>query len=255
MQLLKTAFHVHTDYSDDSNNSLEHLLEQAQRAHIHCLSITDHDTLAGAKALAAMADPNLRVIMGEEISSQDGHIIGLFLSEHVAPGMPARETAEAIKRQGGLVVVPHPFSRLFNCGLRHRINELVDLIDAVEVWNAQSPCPWDDRRAERFAFEHNLPALVGVDSHHRNSLGVCYQWLPAFDGPAGFLAALRRTDQVRRRHSLGYFFRSGLFTLAYRLGLGTMRSYGANCPQPRPKHAQRLQPEPLAPRPSFCTSK
>ncbi len=239
MRLLKTVFHVHTDHSDDSNNTVEHLLECAHRWEIDCLTITDHDTIEGARAVAAAAGPNLRVIIGEEISTREGHLIGLFLHEHVGPGRSARETAKAIRQQGGLVVVPHPFISMFSCGLRRAVHGLVDLIDAVEIANAQNLSPFPDRKARRFAARHGLPGLAGADSHHRNSLRASYQWLPEFDGPESFLAAVRQAELVPGRHTLGYFVRSAWLITRVRLGFGTPADYGRRCTTPRPNRRAR----------------
>ncbi|NLX21456.1 MAG: PHP domain-containing protein [Phycisphaerae bacterium] len=247
MRLLKTVFHVHTDFSDDSNNAVEHLLDCAHRWGIDCLAVTDHDTIEGAQALAAAAGPRPRVIVGEEISTHDGHLIGLFLNEHVGPGRSARETAKAIRQQGGLVVVPHPFNSIFGCGLRSTTHDLLDLIDAVEVANAQNFSPLPNRRARQFAHRHHLPALVGVDSHHRHSVHTCYQHIPEFDGPESFLAALRHAQLVPGRHTLGYFARSAWLLARYHLGLGTPADYGRRCPMARPKHHARSLPVPIEP--------
>ena len=243
MQLLKTVLHVHTDYSDDSDNEVGHLIESAGRLGVHCLAVTDHNSIEGAEILAAEAGPGLEVIIGEEISTPDGHLIGLFLQEHVEPGMSPRQTAEAIKEQGGLVVVPHPFNSMFSCGLRGALFDLVDLIDIVEIANAQNLLPFPNRRAARFAQAYGLPAVVGVDTHHQNSLDACYQWLPPFDGPGSFLESIAQAKLVAGRHRLGYFVRTALYIARYRLGFGFPSRYGRNCTVPRGQ--RMLQPVPV----------
>ncbi|GMV97492.1 MAG: PHP domain-containing protein [Phycisphaerae bacterium] len=234
MGRIKTVFHVHTDYSRDSNNTVDGLLAEARARGVGCLAITDHDTLAGARAAAARAGGDVRIIIGEEISTTRGHLIGLFLHEHVEPGRSPRKTAELIKRQGGLVVVPHPFNRLFGCSLREAVADLIDLVDAVEVCNAQNLLPFPNRRARALAEEHGLPMLVGVDTHHPGGLDSCFQLLPDFDGPEGFLAAIRRGRLFEGRHPLGYFAEAGWFTLCDKLGLPVPASYGRchGCDEP-----------------------
>ena len=239
MKFLKTVFHVHTDYSDDSDNSIEHLIESAEQSGVHCLAITDHDSIAGARALAKAAGTNLKVIVGEEISTAQGHLIGLFLTERIRPGMSVRDTAQAIKKQGGLVVVPHPFNVLFDCGLRRFVHQIVDLIDIVEVANAQNLLPFPNIRAARFARQHALPALVGVDTHHRGSLGACYQWLEPFDGPVSFLEATRQAKLVHARHTLRYFARAAVVIVRSRLGLALPERYGRHCTSSRHDHLGR----------------
>ncbi len=242
MRLLKTVFHIHTDYSDDSDNSVEHLLEAAERGGVDVLAVTDHDTIQGALALASLAPPGLKVIVGQEVSTAEGHLIGLFLREPIPPGRSARTTALDVRRQGGLVVVPHPFNTIFGCSLRGAVYDLVDLIDIVETSNAQNVFSYPNRRAAVFAAAHALPALVGSDTHHRDSLCSCYQLLPRFDGPASFLDSVRRALLVPGRHPLRYFLRAAEVVLRPRLGLPLPQSLGRNCTVSR----RPASPEPAA---------
>jgi hypothetical protein len=235
--LLKTAFHVHTNYSDDCNASPEDIVAAARRAGIGCVAITDHDTLDGAIAMTKTAG-DLRVIVGEEISTTDGHLIGLFLRERVEPGLAVRETAERIRDQGGLVIAPHPFNSIFGCGLREKVYEILDLLDATEICNAQNLLPRPNRRSRAFAREHGLTPIVGVDMHHRDNLDACYQWLEPFDGPQSFLGSLRNAHFVTGRHSLAYFAVSAYAILRQRVGLGLPASYGRNAA--RDRKARRL---------------
>lgn len=230
MQLLKTVFHIHTDYSPDSDFSVEGLLAEARARGVRCLAITDHDTIEGARAVAALAGPDLRVIIGEEISTNRGHLIGLFLREPIEPGQSPRRTAELVRRQGGVVVVPHPFNRLFDCSLREAVYDVIDLLDAVEVSNAQNCLPLANRRALALAERFNLPMLVGADAHHPGSLDACYQLMPAFSGPREFVQVLGRTQRFAGRHPVGYFLRTALVTLSDRLGLDVPERYGRNWP-------------------------
>jgi hypothetical protein len=230
MRLLKTIFHVHTDYSYDCDVPLETLLAEARACGVGCLTITDHDTLEGARVAAALAGPDLRVIVGEEISTSQGHLIGLFLREHVEPGQSPRRTAELIHRQGGVVVVPHPFNRLFDCSLREAVYDVIDLVDAVEVSNAQNFLPLANRQALALAERFNLPMLVGVDAHHSGSLDSCHQWVPAFTGPREFVHALGQAQRVTGRHPATYFLKTAWLTLLDRCGLTLPERYGRNWP-------------------------
>ena len=146
---IKTLIHVHTDFSFDSDICPKTLATLAEQEGIGCVAVTDHDTLEGARRLTGMT--SIRVILGEEVSTRDGHLIGLFLTHRVRPGMSARDTARAIREQGGLVFLPHPFVATFGCGLRHAAYDIVDWIDAVEINNAQNLLRRPDRRARRFA--------------------------------------------------------------------------------------------------------
>lgn len=228
MGLVKTVFHVHTDYSDDSNLSLDCLVHEARERGVGCVAVTDHDSIEGALTLADRVGDDLRVIVGEEISTRDGHLIGLFLRDLVEPGMSVRQTAEAIREQRGLVVVPHPYNRLFHCSLGDRVYDILDLIDVVEVANAQNLSPLPNRRSARFAHSHGFPAVVGTDVHHRGHLDTCYQMMPGFEGPSEFVTSLGRARLHARSHPLSYFFRTAWLIAGYKLGLPLPAAYGAN---------------------------
>ncbi|MDM8005524.1 MAG: PHP domain-containing protein [Phycisphaerae bacterium] len=228
MGLVKTVFHIHTDYSDDSNLSVDCLADEAVERGVGCVAVTDHDSIEGAIGLAETAGDDLRVIVGEEVSTRDGHLIGLFLRDLVEPGMSVRQTAEAIRQQGGLVVVPHPYNRLFDCSLGDRVYDILDLIDAVEVANAQNLSPLPNRRSARFARRHGFPAVVGTDVHHRGYLDTCYQMMPDFEGPSEFVTSLEHARLHARAHPLSYFFRTAWLIAGYKLGLPLPAGYGAN---------------------------
>lgn len=235
MSRIKTVFHVHTDHSDDCDRSVGQLLEIARRRGVGCITITDHDTISGAREMAARAGDDLQVIIGEEVSTSGGHLIGLFLREEIEPGMSPRETALAIKEQGGLVMIPHPFVRMFGCGLCSRVDEVLDLTDAVEVCNAQNAWSLPNIRAEKLADQYNLPRIVGTDLHHGDNLDACYQMLEPFDGPADFISSLRRAHLARGRQDLAYFIRTARLIFLDRSGIGLPEAFGANAKHRRPR--------------------
>lgn len=235
MHRIKTVFHVHTDHSDDGNRSVGQLLEIARDRGIGCLTITDHDTISGAREMAAHAGSDLNVIIGEEISTTAGHLIGLFLREEIEPGMSPRDTALAIRQQGGLVVIPHPYNWMFGCGLCGRVEDVVDLTDAVEVCNAQNFWSVPNLRAESLAARYDLPRVVGTDFHHGDNLDACYQMIEPFDGPAEFLASVRRAHLARGRQDLAYFFRTAWYVFLDRSGIGLPDAFGASSNARRPR--------------------
>ncbi len=241
-QRIKTVFHVHTDHSPDCNLSVAQQLDCARRRGIGCITITDHDTISGAREMAAAAGDDIRIIIGEEVSTTHGHVIGLFLREHIEPGMSPRETALAIKDQGGLVVIPHPFNRMFGCGLCGHLAEVADLIDVVEVFNSQNFWSVPNRKASRFARRHELPRIVGVDIHHGDDLDASYQLLEPFEGPAGFLTALRSATCATSRHRFSYFVRTAWYVFLDRSGLGLPEEFGRSMhpvePEPNSREAR-----------------
>jgi predicted metal-dependent phosphoesterase TrpH len=204
MQPLKTVIHIHTHYSFDSNTTPGELVETAHERGVGCLAITDHDEIDGA--LEAREIGGVRIIVGEEVSSAEGHVIGLFLTERIPPGLRVEETAERIRTQGGLVLAPHPFASLCRNSLHApALARLLPWVDAVEVHNAQNPLPWENGHALRFALRHDFTQYVGDDTHIRGYLAACYQMLPEFAGPAGFMEALRGAELHRGRFGPGYY--------------------------------------------------
>jgi predicted metal-dependent phosphoesterase TrpH len=202
----KTVIHVHTHYSHDADASPADVVATARRQGVDCIAVTDHNRIDGA--LEAREIGTVRVIIGEEISSADGHIIGLFLEHAIPPRLPAEETAARIRAQGGVVLAPHPFASLCPSSLgAEAITRLLPWLDAVEICNAQNPFFWEDRHARRFAARHGVPAYAGADAHLRGHLAGCYQWLTPFGDAAGFQAALRAARLVRGHFGWRYYAR------------------------------------------------
>ena len=226
MGLIKTLIHVHTNYSFDSSTAPEALARFAERENIGCIAVTDHDTIEGAKHLAAITDA--KVIIGSEITTREGDLIGLFLERPIDPGMSARDTARAIREQGGLVLLPHPFIKLFGCGLGKTAWRIADLIDAVEVCNAQNIVAIPDRKADRFADRLGLAKFVGSDSHVDASIAPCYQLMGDFTTPADFLDALRAAEPKPGRHPLWYFAAAAYRIVLAATGLPLPPGFGAN---------------------------
>jgi predicted metal-dependent phosphoesterase TrpH len=188
--------------------------------------VTDHDTIEGARHVSSIADA--RVIIGQEITTQEGDVLGLFLRRTIPAGLRAREAALAVRQQGGLVFIPHPFIRFLGCGLRESVWDIVDLIDAVEVNNAQNIRGGPDRCAEWFAARTGLPRFIGSDSHTASSIAPCYQLIRDFSGPADFLDALRTAELVPGRHPVSYFVSAAHRALRHVLGLPFPDGFGIN---------------------------
>jgi len=197
--LLRADLHVHTSFSHDGQATPEDIAARCERVGLSCVAVTDHDTIAGALETRRVAP--FRVIVGEEVNTRSGHVVGLFLSEEIPAGLSAIETVQAIKEQGGLVLLPHPFDR-FRSGVLRRISPeaLLPLVDAVEVFNARTLLPQDNHLARRLADRHGLPATAGSDAHSAHEMGRTYLEMPNFDGtPNGFLQALAKATLMTRR--------------------------------------------------------
>lgn len=187
--LLTVDFHCHTCASRDSLMQPQRLLARARRLGLDRIAITDHNTIAGAQQ-AARLDPQL-VIVGEEVRTIEGEVLGLFVSEEVPGGLSAREAIERLWAQGAFVCIPHPFDSVRSGGWSlERLRALVPLVDAIEVLNARVWTAAANRRAAAFAAALGLPGLAGSDAHSYREVGRARVHLPAFYDAENLRAAL-----------------------------------------------------------------
>lgn len=170
------------------------------------LAITDHERIDGALAAQAIAPPELTVIVGEEIRTADGDLIGLYLRAPIEPGLSAVETARRIRDQGGVVGLPHPYDRLRASTARRagqdQLTELLDLVDYVEVFNARVIGGSGNRRAAEAAQQHDLPGVAVSDAHTVLEVGVSYSYVDAtIDSADDLRAALAGCQLIMSRGS------------------------------------------------------
>ena len=190
---------MHTHFSPDSGAPSRSIVERCLKTGLNHIAVTDHNTIRGALEVQALAP--FPVIVGEEVKSSAGDIIGLFLKEEVPRGLSPMDTVKAIKDQGGLVMVPHPFDRFRPSALKYdALQEVLPRVDILEAFNAHDLLMRDNHRAAAFAREHRLVPAAVSDSHTSLELGRTYMEVPEFDGtPAGFLDALGHASLVERR--------------------------------------------------------
>ena len=189
-RLIRADFHNHTHYSPDSILAPKQFVREARRRGLTTAAITDHNTIRGALAVREIAD--FPVIIGEEVKSADGEILGLFLSEDIPRDLPASETIARIKHQGGIVGVPHPFDSLRSALREDVLLALIDQIDFIEALNARMVFSSHNGKARAFASEHGLPVTAGSDAHSSSEVARVHVEMPPFEGPCDFIAALRR---------------------------------------------------------------
>ena len=174
--------HVHTSASYDSLSRPADVLRAAVARGLTHLAITDHETLDGALRAREASPAGLTVIVGQEVRTSGGDMIGLYLSRPVAPGRSPQETAAAIHEQGGLVGLPHPFDRYRGSGgwgrTEAELAGLAEVLDFVEGWNARIMLGDGNVRAAEFALAHGLPAVATSDAHTVMEVGVAYTILP-----------------------------------------------------------------------------
>jgi predicted metal-dependent phosphoesterase TrpH len=197
--------HMHTSHSWDCATDPEALLHVAREVGLTAVAVTDHNEISGALACAELADEyGIQVIVGEEVKTSQGEVIGLFLTERIEPGLTWHETIARIRAQDGLVYVPHPFDRLHTIPDVHLLRDTLDEIDAFETYNARLPFDQYNRDAERFARKYNLVEGAGSDAHVVQGLGTAAVHMPAWDDKESFLVALGQGEILKRPKSLLY---------------------------------------------------
>ena len=203
---LAADLHLHTTWSHDCQIPVEELLDHAEAEGLGAIAVTDHNVFGGAlEAVGLAGDRDLIVIPGEEVKTADqGEVIGLFLSEEIPRGMSFGETVEAIRVQGGVVYVPHPFDRLHAIPGPVTLHRHLAEIDVLEVYNARLLFEAYNDEALRFARKYDLTMGAGSDAHVLQGVGTGAMRMRAFDGPDEFLASLRTAHVLRRPRSLLY---------------------------------------------------
>ena len=199
--------HMHTDHSPDCATPVDVLLSTAKERGLGAIAITDHNEISGALAARDLAEEtgDVKVIVAEEVkTAEQGEVIGLFIEEKIPRGMNMAETIAEIRRQGGLVYVPHPFDRLHSVPDYEHLLDVVDQIDILEVFNPRVALTAFNEEAERFARKYRLVPGAGSDSHVAQGLGSVMIRVHDFDGPEEFLEAMRDADIVRKHKNLIY---------------------------------------------------
>lgn len=195
--MFKVEFHCHTLYSKDSLTRPEDLVAACRRKGIDRVVVTDHNTIAGARA-AQRLDPE-RVIVGEEIMTTSGEVLAAYVTEEVPPGLSPREAIRRLKEQGAFISVSHPFD-LYRSGHWKKADLLAILpeLDAIEVFNARCWRPAFNRQAQEFAHVHDVAGTVGSDAHAALELGRAVLLVEQFQGPEQMRVVIRQgVSQVR----------------------------------------------------------
>ena len=204
--MIDVDIHMHTDHSSDCVTPVDVLLATAAERGLGAIAVTDHNEISGAlDARDKAAEYGVKVIVGEEVKTKDqGEVIGLFIEEKIPRGMSLEETIAEIRRQGGLVYVPHPFDRLHSVPDYEHLLAVVDEVDAIEVFNPRIAIAAWNEEAVRFAGKYRIPGGAGSDAHVAQGLGAVRIRMRDFDGPEEFLESLRDADILGRPSSLRY---------------------------------------------------
>ena len=199
---MKVEVHTHTKYSHDSMLNKWFYLIMMKLKGINVVAITDHNEIKGAIEYRCFLQKfNISVIIGEEIFTEKGEVIGLFLQSKIEPGLSVRETLLEIKKQGGVVYIPHPYDEK-----RHKtvlpeteISKNVDLIDVIEIHNGRNEKKYFSNKQLSIANQFSdIYQLVGSDAHTFIELGRNYNIIKAFNTPQEFIQNLKDVKHIKK---------------------------------------------------------
>jgi len=198
--------HMHTSWSHDCSIDPAELVDHAEAEGLGAIAVTDHNVFGGAlEAVDLAAGRDLVVIPGEEVKTDNqGEVIGLFLEREIPRGLSFADTIAAIREQGGLVYVPHPFDRMHSIPDPRTLHRHLSDIDVLEVYNARLLFEAYNDEALRFARKYNLTMGAGSDAHVLQGVGTGALRMRAFRDPEEFLISLRTAEILRRPKSLAY---------------------------------------------------
>jgi predicted metal-dependent phosphoesterase TrpH len=221
---LRADFHSHSNYSRDSVIGPDAFVDTCVRKGVTCIAVTDHNEIEGAfviqKLAAERAAGKLKVVIGEEVKTAEGEIIGLFLKDLVPRGMSPEETVDAIHEQGGLAVIPHPYDIFRRSVLTDEAIERVKTkVDAIEGFNCRNILSRHDQKARDKAAEVDKPTTLGTDSHSTYELGGALLELDDFETPQELLQSLRGGRIVGHRSVPMVHWISTFAKIRWRLGL------------------------------------
>jgi predicted metal-dependent phosphoesterase TrpH len=206
-KFVRVDLHVHSSASFDCTVEPAQVAATCRRLGLAPVFLTDHDSIDGALRLRG----GERVVVGQEVMTTEGELIGLFLAEVVPAGLTPKEAADRIKGQGGLVYLEHPYDPFRRHLSEDAIEALSDLIDIVEVFNGRSD-EKSNRQAEDLCGALGAAPGAGSDAHSSQELGTVYVEMEDFEGAQDFLVKLRAGNIVQRRAKL-------LLMVEARLGL------------------------------------
>ncbi|HEY4028126.1 MAG TPA: PHP domain-containing protein [Candidatus Dormibacteraeota bacterium] len=192
--VVRVDIHVHSSASPDCGVEPAQVAARCRSLGLSPVFLTDHDTIEGARWLRRQRSG--RVVVGQEVTTTDGEVIGLFLDGPVPAGLSADEAVRRIKAQGGLVYLQHPYDTRRRALREVAIERLAPHIDIVEVHNGRSGDE-ANRRADDLCAILGVPAGAGSDAHTVGEIGSVYVEVREFEGPRDFLAKLREATIVR----------------------------------------------------------
>lgn len=187
--MLTCDLHVHTNYSKDGESSVEEILTKAEEAGLDAIAITDHDSVDGAKHALSLSSRVL-VIPGIEVSTRQGHLLVLGVTEIIPSGLDVIDTIHIARRMGALLILPHPY-HLWRHGVARRKKAGMAAVDAVESFNSRFIVGSANTKAARIAQRLGKPCVGGSDAHNARFVGFGRTYVDADRNVPAILEAIR----------------------------------------------------------------
>jgi predicted metal-dependent phosphoesterase TrpH len=202
--MIRADFHTHSYASPDGGITAAQYQTLLSTV-LDCVAVTDHNTITAAQDLQQLLGS--KIIIGEEITTREGEIIGLFLSEVVPPNLSALETVQRIKRQGGLVYIPHPFETVRKGLSMASLETIREHVDIIEVHNGRAWLQNETIQAEEWSIINKVPGAAGSDAHGIDGAGRTFTQLKALPTVGNLVKQLHQANLTYARppiHSLLY---------------------------------------------------
>jgi predicted metal-dependent phosphoesterase TrpH len=193
--LYKVDLHTHSTASPDGSLMLRHYRQALERRLLDCIAVTDHNTIAAAQNMHT--ELGKQIIVGEEITAQEGEIVGLYLTEVIPKGLSALEVVDRIRQQGGLVYIPHPFETVRKGINAQTLEQIADKVDIIEIHNGRAIFQNHNAKALQWAARHEVPGAASSDAHGIGGWGKTYTMLESLPTRQTLVAQLANASYQR----------------------------------------------------------